>query len=177
MNNALKRFVPRRMRRIYRKYVSPIVRDQYYYEYTARKKFFRRAFALLSFNGIDGDYLEFGCCGGVTFRLAYKYSRKYKHLCKLWAFDSFCGLPPKTLPEDEHPIWMEGTMAIATDEFKKICRESNLPESDYKLLPVIMIRLSLRRISITCQQIFVWRMLTVICTVAREQCWNFSCLD
>jgi O-methyltransferase len=134
MKDVLKRFVPRRLRRIYRKYVSPVIRDQYYYEYTARKEFFRRAFAALSFNGINGDYVEFGCCGGVTFRLAYKYARKYKHNCKLWAFDSFRGLPPKSLPEDEHPIWVQGTMSIALDDFQKICRESNIPDSDYHVV-------------------------------------------
>jgi O-methyltransferase len=130
MKDILKRFVPRRLRRMYRRYVSPVIRDQHYFEHTARKEFFRCAFSALSFNGIDGDYVEFGCCGGVTFRLAYKYARKYKHNCKLWAFDSFCGLPPKSLPEDEHPVWVQGTMSIALDEFKKICREGNIPDSD-----------------------------------------------
>jgi len=52
----------------------------------------------------------------------------------LWAFDSFSGLPPKSLPEDEHPVWVQGTMAIASDEFQKICRESNIPDSDYHVV-------------------------------------------
>ena len=135
MNNALKKFVPRRIRRIYRKYISPIIRDHHYYEYKARKHFFHRAFAALSFNGIDGDYVEFGCCGGMTFSLAYKYSRMQKLNCKLWAFDSFCGLPPPTLPEDEHPIWVQGTMAIEEEEFMKICRENGIPKSEFIIVP------------------------------------------
>ncbi len=134
METILRKVIPPRLRRIYRRYISPLIRDSYYIEYTYRKEFFQRAFAALSFNGIDGDYAEFGCCGGVTFRLAYKYSRKYGHPCKLWAFDSFCGLPPKSLPEDEHPIWVHGAMAIASDEFRKICRESNIPISDYHIV-------------------------------------------
>ena len=134
MKTILRKIIPSRLRRMYRKYISPILRDSYYTEYTYRKEFFKRAFAALAFNGIEGDYVEFGCCGGVTFRLAYKYSRKYKHNCKLWAFDSFSGLPPKSLPEDEHPVWVQGTMAIASDEFKRICRESNISEQDYHVV-------------------------------------------
>jgi O-methyltransferase len=134
MKNSLKRIIPRRWRRLYRKYVSPIVRDGHYYEYAGRRDFFRRAFTALSFNGIDGDYVEFGCCGGMTFGLAYKHSRKQKIFCRLWAFDSFCGLPPRSLPEDEHPAWVKGAMAIEKDEFRKICQENNMPESEYTIV-------------------------------------------
>lgn len=133
--DALRKIVPRRWRRLYRKYVSPIVKDQHYYEYIARREFFRKAFAALSFNGIDGDYAEFGCCGGNTIGLAYKYSRKHKVFCKLWAFDSFSGLPPRSLPEDEHPVWIQGTMVIEEKEFRKICREKNIRDSDVIIVP------------------------------------------
>lgn len=132
--NTLRKIVPGRWRRLYRKYVSPILRDQHHYEYAARREFFRRAFTALSFNGIDGDYVEFGCCGGLTFGLAYKHSRKQKLFCRLWAFDSFCGLPPRSLPEDEHPAWLQGAMAIEKDEFRKICRENRIPESEYAIV-------------------------------------------
>jgi O-methyltransferase len=134
MKNSLKKIIPRRWRRLYRKYISPIARDRHYYEYSGRREFFRRAFTALSFNGIDGDYVEFGCCGGMTFGLAFKHSRKQKLFCRLWAFDSFCGLPPRSLPEDEHPAWVQGTMAIEKNEFRKICRENNIPESDYTIV-------------------------------------------
>jgi hypothetical protein len=134
MIDRLKPFIPRRVRRLYRKYVSPVIRDDYYYEYSARDAFFRRAFMALTFNGIDGDYLEFGCCGGVTFVLAHKYLRKYHHNGHMWAFDSFCGLPPKHLEEDNHPQWVEGAFSIEVDEFKKICEENRIQESEYSLI-------------------------------------------
>ncbi len=134
MKYNMKRIIPRRWRRLYRKYVSPIVRDRHYCEYAGRRDFFRRAFTALSFNGINGDYAEFGCCGGMTFDLAFKHSRKQKLFCRLWAFDSFCGLPPSSLPEDKHPAWVKGAMTIEKDEFRKICRENNIPESQNEIV-------------------------------------------
>jgi O-methyltransferase len=135
MENRFKRYVPRRLRRTYRRYVSPIVRDSYYRDNTSRKEFFRCAFSALAFNGIDGDYAEFGCCGGVTFGLAFRQSRKSNYFCKLWAFDSFKGLPSKVTEKDDHPMWVEGTMAIDMQEFIKICNENHIPRSDFTIVP------------------------------------------
>jgi len=133
--NKFKDFVPRKWRRRYRRYISPIIKDAYYYENSVRKEFFRGAFAALAFNGIDGDYAEFGCCGGVTFGLAFRQSRKRNYLCKLWAFDSFKGLPSKVTEEDDHPMWIEGTMAIDMQEFIKICNENHIPRSEFRIVP------------------------------------------
>jgi hypothetical protein len=66
-------------------------------EKTCRQEFFYNAFKALAFNGIDGDYAEFGCWGGMTFALAYHESRRHQHQAKLWAFDSFAGLPAGTV--------------------------------------------------------------------------------
>lgn len=131
----LRRITPPRLRRLYRKYVSPIVRDGYSEDYRTRREFFSRAFALLAFNGIDGDYVEFGCCGGMTFGLAHRMSRRYGMRCRLWAFDSFAGLPPQQGPADAHPLWIEGTMAIGEHEFRRICREHGIPGSEYETVP------------------------------------------
>lgn len=135
MKDLLRKIIPLKYRRMYRKYFSPIIRDLHYFELKHRRDFFERALCALSFNGIDGDYLEFGCCGGRTFGLAYKISRKYKYFCKMWAFDSFCGLPPQSVPEDNHPAWIEGTMSIGVDEFEKICKENKIPKKDYAIVP------------------------------------------
>jgi len=62
-------------------------------ENLCRLEFFYNAFKVLSFNGIDGDYAEFGCYGGMTFNLAYHEVIQHRHKAKLWAFDSFQGLP------------------------------------------------------------------------------------
>ena len=105
-----------------------------HYERNLRKEFMRRAFAALQWNGIQGDYAEFGSCGGMTFGLAYAESRKRNYNCMLWAFDSFCGLPPQSLPEDRHPQWIEGNMRTSQEEFRRICRNKGIPESEYKIV-------------------------------------------
>src|SRR5437660_906115 len=58
-------------------------------ERLCRQEFLFNAFKALSFNGIDGDYAEFGSSGGMTFGLAYLEARRHGHPAKLWAFDSF----------------------------------------------------------------------------------------
>jgi len=139
MNNAqkdfLRKYISPKYRRIYKKIFSPIFKDLDYYELKYRKEFFQRAFSAISFNGIDGDYVEFGCCGCRTFSLAFKMSRRFEMYCKMWAIDSFCGLPPQSVPEDNHPVWVEGSMSINMDEFKKICAENRIPPEDYKIIP------------------------------------------
>jgi O-methyltransferase len=99
-----------------------------------RREFFFNAFKVLRFNGIDGDYTEFGSSGGTTFAFAYRESRRYQLDVKLWAFDSFQGLPA---PEesDEHPRWVAGKMARGVDEFRKICAKNGIPAGAYELVP------------------------------------------
>ena len=41
-----------------------------------KQQFFWCVFKALAFNGIDGDYAEFGCHGGMTFTLAYQEMRR-----------------------------------------------------------------------------------------------------
>jgi hypothetical protein len=89
----------------------------------------------LSFNGIDGDYVEFGCHGGLTFDLAYQESRRVGHPCVLWGFDSFSGLPAQQTSEDEHPQWMPGTMHTSLDDFHSICKYNGIPLSAYRIVP------------------------------------------
>ena len=107
-----------------------------------RREFFRRAFIALGFNGITGDYAEFGCHTGTTFKIAYEESTKAtKHLAdytydfmskrRFWAFDSFQGLPPQTLPEDEHPAWRPGSLCTTLNDFHSICAKNGIPPTDY----------------------------------------------
>lgn len=115
------------------------------YYTSERREFFRRAFVALGFNQIDGDYAEFGCDSGRTFNLAYQESRKAsRHLAGifhafkedrlLWALDSFCGLPPKRVPEDEHPAWIERTLVTEVEEFHRICARNNIPRPAYEVV-------------------------------------------
>jgi O-methyltransferase len=102
-------------------------------ERACRQEFFYNAFKALAFNGIDGDYAEFGCSGGMTFALAYHESRRHEHQAKLWAFDSFRGLPASRDARDQQ--WKEGMMATSLDTFHKLCASNGIPKEAYKVVP------------------------------------------
>ncbi len=104
-------------------------------EETYRREFFQRAFRAVAFNGISGDYAEFGCWSGTTFKLAYRESRRFGYPCKMWAFDSFQGLPAPKGPFDEHPIWVAGNMNMSLDRFHEVCAANRIPRSAYETVP------------------------------------------
>ena len=108
-----------------------------------RREFFRKAFLMLGFNGISGDYAEFGCFTGTTFGLAWEESRKAaEHLEFLgrpeaknrffWALDSFRGLPAPKSAADEHPAWTPGSLAMSCEEFHRACASKGIPRSGYE---------------------------------------------
>jgi O-methyltransferase len=98
-----------------------------------RYEFLRKAFASLRFNRITGDYAEFGCCGAVTFRMAYKHLSTYSADVPfhMWAFDSFEGLPESVGAIDAHPKWTKGNFSMSLEAFHKQCRLSKVPRSAY----------------------------------------------
>lgn len=113
----------------------PWLFDLYRRERLARRELFYNAFKALRFNGIDGDYAEFGSWGGQTFALAYAESRRHGHAARLWAFDSFEGLPEPREGRDEHPEWRRGKMATKLDEFHAICAANGIPRDVYEVVP------------------------------------------
>ena len=104
-------------------------------ERLCRQEFFYNAFKALSFNGIDGDYAEFGCHGGMTFALAYHEAVRHKHNARLWAFDSFAGLPAPKDDRDSHPKWVEKNMATNLDHFHERCVSERVPRDAYDVVP------------------------------------------
>ena len=113
----------------------PYLFDLYRREGLDRQRFFYYAFKALRFNGIDGDYAEFGSWGGRTFALAYGEARRHGHAANLWAFDSFEGLPEAQTSEDEHPEWRRGKMATNLVEFHAICAANGIPREAYTAVP------------------------------------------
>jgi O-methyltransferase len=111
------------------------------HEYADRYEFLRKAFLTLKFNGITGDYAEFGCCGAMTFCIAYRLLAKYPYHptglgpFHLWAFDSFQGLPGSAVPDDSHPLWKRGALATPIDKFHRLCRSRGVPRSAYTTVP------------------------------------------
>lgn len=96
-----------------------------------RERFFHFAFKALAFNGIDGDYAEFGSHQGMTLAHAYHQSRGHGLNPMLWAFDSFEGLPASQGPKDEHPKWREGFLASTEERFHYECRQNHVPRDAY----------------------------------------------
>ena len=99
-----------------------------------RREFMRRAFKALAFNGIAGDYAEFGSHGGTTFRLAHDEMRRHRRKRLMWAFDSFQGLPEQTEAGDAHPGWKHGKMTTSEPAFRAICRRHGIAESAYRIV-------------------------------------------
>ncbi len=97
-----------------------------------RREFMRRAFHALNFNGISGDYAEFGSHGATTFALAYHEIARWPRARKLWAFDSFAGLPEQKGEADFHPGWKKGKMATSLDGFIARCRRQGIPDNAYE---------------------------------------------
>jgi O-methyltransferase len=109
--------------------------DAWREEFSALKNFIRRAFQVLAFNGIEGDYAEFGCWGARTFTLAWGAARLVGHPAHLWAFDSFEGLPDTADPRDNHPKWQAGAMAMTEAEFRTVCAQRGMAQSDFTTVP------------------------------------------
>ena len=100
-----------------------------------KQQFFYNAFRALWYNRIDGDYAEFGCWSGSTFWLAHLESRKHGHQARLWAFDSFQGLPAVESAKDEHPSWNRGGLSMSLEEFHQVCARDGVPRSAYEVVP------------------------------------------
>ena len=98
-------------------------------------EFFWKCFYMLKMNQIKGDYLDFGSGNKVrSFRLAYKYKRLENSNLRLFAFDSFQGLP-EPFGIDKHPQWQKGAMAVSLDEFRKIMESIGAAEDEYHVVP------------------------------------------
>ena len=97
--------------------------------------FFYNAFQALKFNGISGDYTEFGVSGANTFALANRERARTGLNMMLWAFDSFSGLPPGEGQKDEHPQWGKGAMSTSIGEFNRLCGKRGIAPNSYQCIP------------------------------------------
>jgi O-methyltransferase len=101
-----------------------------------KREFFWSAFAALTFNRIEGDYVEFGCYGGRTFGFAYEEIAQRPGIARhMWAFDSFAGLPPAADGYDTHPAWKPGVFRMDLDAFHERCNENGIPRAAYTAVP------------------------------------------
>jgi O-methyltransferase len=100
-----------------------------------RNEFFRRASCVIKYNGIKGDYAEFGCASATTFRLAHSHIKMQQLNMKMWAFDSFEGLPKTDDVRDLHPQWYAGAYPTATDLFELIVDDYGIKKDNYSMVP------------------------------------------
>ena len=128
------RLVPRRLARFWLHVQSKLRLNKSATNRANRETFFDLAFTALQYNGIDGDYAEFGCYGGYTFAQAYEQAERRKHPAHLWGFDSFRGLPAPSGPEDSHPRFRASRWATSVDEFHQICRVNRIPRDAYDVV-------------------------------------------
>ena len=92
-------------------------------------KFFVNAFDFLNDSQIRGDYFEFGCHKGRTFRMVLNAAAFYKiESIKFFAFDSFEGLPESGDPLIEQ--WKTGALSTSEDDFLKLVTSLNLYPDD-----------------------------------------------
>jgi hypothetical protein len=131
VKRIVKPFLPEGMKNAGVRALSALFYDKMSLEKVCRESFFNLAFKALTFNGIDGDYAEFGCHGGCTFALAYQEIQRFHHGARLWAFDSFEGLPAAISAEDEHRKWIAGDMSTSLEEFRRICGRHRIPAERY----------------------------------------------
>ena len=118
----------------YNKLIPATIFKNTWRERMSRQEFYFEAFRALAFNGIDGEYVEFGSCGGKTFSMAYHHSRRQKLPLSLWSFDSFEGLPTTEEVSDIHPRWVGGTMKTGLSDFHSICKANGIPEDRYHVV-------------------------------------------
>ena len=100
---------------------------------TPRKAALDRVSEFVAYNQIEGDYLEFGCCGAHTFRYAFDAMRARKLKQHLYGFDSFEGLP-KSDGVDVHPNFPEGTFTQSQEDFERVLQNHGINPSTYTLI-------------------------------------------
>lgn len=108
-------------------------KDYWFFEAEEKSRFLRHAMRCLGFNGITGDYAEFGVHGAVTFSAAYAHMKNIGLPRRFWAFDSFEGLPASDQPE--HPHWVEGTLHTSYAEFERLCASRGIAAADLTCVP------------------------------------------
>jgi len=118
-----------------RRLTDPIFRPRRFVELEDRRLFLRNALLGLRFNGITGDYCEFGVGTGATFVEAWRECERLKSPRRLWGFDSFEGLPPPAVPSDAHPEWKPGAFAVGLDSVAGRIRKAGVPDGRFTLVP------------------------------------------
>ncbi len=97
-----------------------------------RRGMIDQAFEFVAVNGVSGDYFEFGVWRGTTFSFAYRMKKKMGLKMKMWAFDSFEGLP--NIDDQKYNVFSQGEYACSEEEFRKILRSNGVRPDAYEVV-------------------------------------------
>jgi hypothetical protein len=97
-----------------------------------RRGMVNQAFDFTCINGVQGDYFEFGVWRGGTFCFAHRMKKRLRRSMKLWAFDSFAGLP--AIDDEKYNVWKKGEYACSEPEFRAILRRNGVRDNEYEVV-------------------------------------------
>ena len=93
---------------------------------TQKYAFFVQAFDFLTENRIQGDYHEYGCHQGRTFRMALTEARRHNcEMMKFFAFDSFEGLP-RLKSKADVALWKQGALCTSEEAFRDLIQQHGI---------------------------------------------------
>ncbi len=91
-----------------------------------KHRFYRMVFDMLKANNVHGDYLEFGCHRGRTFRMALTEARRQElGKMRFHAFDSFQGLPDDDSGHDVD-TYVKGSLKTEESAFMNLMTEHGI---------------------------------------------------
>ena len=93
---------------------------------SAKLAFYVQAYDFITENRVEGDYHEYGCHRGRTFRMSLTEARRHGlDAMTFYAFDSFEGLP--TVQSDPSVTgWRRGALSTSEDEFRNLVSEHGI---------------------------------------------------
>jgi hypothetical protein len=102
---------------------------------TQKFMFYVQAFDFMAANRIAGDYYEFGCHRGRTFRMALTEARRHNLKdMRFFAFDSFQGLP-EVKSATNVPFWQKGALATSEADFWNMIRDHGIYIDSCRTIP------------------------------------------
>jgi O-methyltransferase len=97
-----------------------------------RADFFWKMSNFCFINRPIGDYyMEFGCCGAMTFRLAWDHFHHLFPTMKFIGFDSFEGFPD-IQHIDKQEIWQKGKSKIEEEAFRTLVLQHGIAEDHFQ---------------------------------------------
>jgi len=99
-----------------------------------RSRMLTFAVQFVSYNEMEGDYLEFGVYSGRTFRHCHRAQRLFRGSMHAYLVDSFAGLPEPSGPDADGPF-AKGQYAMSQEQLAALFDRQGIPRADYTFVP------------------------------------------